>query len=304
MAKSKSLTRIEPMINTGKNYEEFVAKLYNAILEAGKDENLCLKNIEIKKNEKISDKNGIEREFDLYWEFELGNIKYRNIVECKDYNSPISVEKIDALLGKTNDMQHKYNLIFATKKGYQSGAKIKAEKNGIELLIVREQNDSDWKDIEGNHYIKGVNLCIHGIFPANITNFKPVVDYEWVKENAGLDIEKEPIAVKGLNNSIFIDDVNAKEKYSLLELEQKLAKKHNNVEGQYEETIMFSEAYLLFDDKKLKLKHLELSYYIHKTTTVESIIDFSKELIGVVEFLGKKIKKKIFTNGNVIDDKM
>jgi hypothetical protein len=131
------------MKNDGKSYEEFVAVLHQALLyseDIGKHQN-----IEIQRNKKIVDSFGIKREFDLYWEYELAGITYKTIIECKDYSSTISIEKIDALIGKIRDIPD-IKPVFATKKGYQSGARTKAEKNKVDLLIVREQNDSDWYD--------------------------------------------------------------------------------------------------------------------------------------------------------------
>jgi hypothetical protein len=37
-------------------------------------------------------------------EFDLGGYVYKTVIECKDYASTITVEKIDAFIGKTNDI--------------------------------------------------------------------------------------------------------------------------------------------------------------------------------------------------------
>ena len=86
------------MSNDGKQYEQFVALLHQALLDA---ENFTTqKNIEVQRNKKIVDSCGVEREFDLYWEYELAGITYKTVIECKDYSSRISLRKIDALIGK------------------------------------------------------------------------------------------------------------------------------------------------------------------------------------------------------------
>ncbi|WP_279498910.1 hypothetical protein [Aeromonas veronii] len=71
-------------MGNGKQYEEFVGRLQQAILNS--EEYLKIKNITIEKNRIITDNNGIDREFDLYWEYDLGGIKYKSVIECKDYN--------------------------------------------------------------------------------------------------------------------------------------------------------------------------------------------------------------------------
>jgi hypothetical protein len=67
----------------GKNYEIFVQNLYQALLDS--EIQGLQKNIKIERNKMILDKNGINREFDLYWEYEFAGITYKTVIECKDY---------------------------------------------------------------------------------------------------------------------------------------------------------------------------------------------------------------------------
>lgn len=103
------------MSNNGREYEEFVASLQKALFES--EQWTELRNIQIEQNKKIKDNFGILREFDLYWEYELAGITYKTVIECKDYASKVSIEKIDALLGKIRDIPD-LKPIFATKTGY------------------------------------------------------------------------------------------------------------------------------------------------------------------------------------------
>ncbi|ESP72169.1 hypothetical protein K732_22939, partial [Salmonella enterica subsp. enterica serovar Saintpaul str. S-70] len=52
----------------------------------------------------------------------------------KDYSSRVSIEKIDAFISKTNDIPG-LNLIYATRTGYQSGAKIKQSNITFNCLL-------------------------------------------------------------------------------------------------------------------------------------------------------------------------
>ena len=75
------------MYNSGKEYEELVRDIQRSLIAA---ENIpSLNNINIEKNKKIKDRSGIEREFDIYWEFELGGNIYRSVIECKLFNTSI-----------------------------------------------------------------------------------------------------------------------------------------------------------------------------------------------------------------------
>ncbi len=84
-------------MSTGKDYEVFVQSLQQALLDS--EAHFSLKNIKVERNKKIADSFGCIREFDIYWEYELAGIIYKTVIECKDYASKVSVEKIDALLG-------------------------------------------------------------------------------------------------------------------------------------------------------------------------------------------------------------
>lgn len=281
------------MANTGKEYELFVASLQQAILNA---ENITTqKNVKVDVNKKIVDNCGIERQFDIYWEYDLGGFTYKTVIECKDYNSAISVEKIDALIGKIRDIPD-LKAVFATKQGYQSGAKTKAEQNKIDLLIVREQNDSDWTAPDGTPLIKKVCINIHVCMPAHIHKFEPFIDGEWVKDNTDLDVS-EPISLAVWENEIFIDDLDGRTKYSLHELSSKLSPLEGKDYGVFTKIEKFANAFIYHKDLKLKLSGYRIEYSISKPITQPIEIDFSKELIGVVEYLKKGTKKSIFRDG-------
>lgn len=278
------------MHNNGRDYEEFVASLQQALLDA--ELITTQQNIRIELNKKIIDNCGIEREFDLYWEYELGGLTYKTVIECKDY---IAVDKIDALIGKTRDIPD-LRAVFATKKGYQSGAKTKAEHNKIDLLIVREQNDSDWQDSNGNPFIKIINIGMHINMPAQITKFEPEIDGAWLQDNTDIDISKS-LTMVGFNNEIFIEDVNKNERYSLLDLSGKLTSLGSEEFGCFVKHEKFDNAFIYYQDIKLKIHSYKCEYSISKPVKQSIEIDYSKELIGVIEYLQKGKKKSIFKQG-------
>ena len=256
------------------------------------------KNILVEKNKLIKDRNGIEREFDLYWEYEFGGVIYKTVIECRDYESTIPIGHIDALVGKLQDLPG-LKPVFATKMGCQSGALTKARQHDIELLIVREQNDTDWSDEYGNPLFKGANIIGQFIFPARITEFHPLIDGKWIKENRpDIDVTK-PFQVQGLNNEIFIDDVFSNEKYSLYDLAESLTVVEDNKPGNYERTKDFTEAYILFKNIKVKIISYKVLYTIPKPMEMNWSFDFSQKVKGVVEYLNRGIKKKVFNDGAI-----
>ena len=88
---SKRRSKIDN-VKAGQAYESFVAGLQRAILEA--ERIFDGRNIEVETNKILIDNDGLKRQFDVYWEYEIAGITYRTVIECKDYNSRVSVGHI------------------------------------------------------------------------------------------------------------------------------------------------------------------------------------------------------------------
>lgn len=286
--------------NTGKEYEDFVGAIQQSLINA---EGMShLKNIKVEVNKKIEDRNGILRQFDVYWEFNLGGYDYKTVIECKDYASAVTIDKIDAFIGKTQDIPG-LRLIYATRTGYQSGAQKKAEQYKIDLLIIREGVDEDWAAPDGTPLIKTINLNIVAITPPSITSFSPFVDASWLEAQSDLDIKKinNKFSMM-LNNEIYIcNEVNGV-RFSLYDLANSLADKIPGIqygEGTYSEEL--HDSYLESSDGELrvKLRGYKLSYVYHEPVKVTSIIDYSKELLGIVQNYSSGDKQMIFRDGRV-----
>ncbi|QGN42777.1 hypothetical protein DD600_15100 [Enterobacter cloacae] len=288
--------------NTGKAYEEFVGAIQQSLIQAEKISHL--KNITVEVNKKIIDKNGIARQFDVFWEFTLGGYEYKTVIECKDYNSSVSIEKIDAFIGKTADIPG-LRLIYATKTGYQSGAQKKAEQHKIDLLIVREADNEDWRAPDGTPLIKIIQLNIVAITPPRITAFSPFIDATWLDSQKNLNIDAiESGFSQLLNNQIFILDKSSESKYSLLELANSLPARIQNIqygEGTYKEEL--DDAYLESENGELniKLRGFSLNYIYSKPAETFSTIDYSKDLLGIVQDYISGTKQIVYKDGVIKD---
>lgn len=273
-------------MSDGMDYELFVQGIYQALMAS--EEFSHQKNIEVVRNKFIVDRSGVERQFDLYWEYELAGVNYKTVIECKDYASRIGIEKIDALIGKLHDIPG-LRPVFATKTGYQSGAKAKAQANGIDLLVVREQNDEDWKDKVGGPLVKQLIIHMHALPSPRVTQFRPHVDVEWLEKN-GLtlgEVGEVPV------NEIYIEHISNHERYSLYELVSRLASENSNF-GSFVHTECFEEAYLVHSTQKFKIRSYEMTYIIPDPIQSEIVVDYSKQLIGVIEYIHKEKKTAIF----------
>lgn len=270
------------MANNGRKYEEFVSNIQKALLAA--EMISSLDNVEIELNKKIVDRSGIEREFDIYWEFELGGNKYKTVIECKDYASPISIEKIDAFLGKTSDIPG-LKLIYATKTGYQSGAKIKAESHNIELLVIRNPDDSDWVAEDGTPLLREIHFNIRAIQTPRIISFAPMIDRAWFESQSYLTAEKINNEFSSfLNNQVFINDTVKLERYSIHELQTMLTTKIKDMpygKGYYKEKL--SNAFLEGPSLQVKIHGYSLDYVLNPPIEMTSVINFAEQIMGIVE---------------------
>lgn len=278
------------MANNGRDYELFVRSLYEALMQS--ESVGGQHNITIEPNKKLTDRHGNVREFDLYWEYELAGVTYKTIVECKDYSRPVSVDKIDALIGKLIDFPD-IKPLFATKIGYQSGAESKAKTSNIDLLVIREQNDTDWFDEDGSPLIKEIVQNIHVISPARITGFQPFLDGHWMEANGFAQDDFNP-NFNVPTDQIFIDDLKQGERYSLHDLQGKLNPLDNASHGSFSKEEKLEDAYIEYNDKRYKLHSFRVSYDIAPPISMTSTLDFGDHLIGVIEYLEKGTKKRIF----------
>lgn len=286
--------------NDGKEYEEFVRSIQQYMIDA---EGLPgLTNIVVERDKKIKDRNGILRQFDVYWEFKMGGILYRSVIECKDYASAVTIDKIDALIGKASDIPG-LRLIYATKTGYQSGAKTKAEQHKIDLLIVRKGENEDWVSDDGTPLIKIININMVMNVPPSIISFDPSVDLKWLELQSNLtpdDLRNKSILAP--NNEIFIINEVTGIEYSLPALQGRLISKIPNItfgRGTYKEELTDSYLEVKGSPFRMKISGFKIEYIHHEPITNNIVIDISGQLLGIVQNYASGDKKMIFNNGMV-----
>ena len=167
------------MAKQGTEYELFVKEIYECLNQAD-----GLTDIEIQHDVKLKGASGVEHQIDIFWKFTKGSVNYKVAIECKDYTRPVSKEKIMAFHSVLTDIGNIHG-IFASKMGYQKGAKEYADSYGIQLMEIRHPLESDWKgrmkNIHLNFHMKGINNIRPEIF----------VDLDRMKEKKELPQERE-----------------------------------------------------------------------------------------------------------------
>jgi hypothetical protein len=81
------------------------------------------------------------RQFDVTVRFKFGLHRYLTVIECKDYSSKVSVDKIDAFVTKARDVNAN-KAVLISSLGFQSGCFPVAERHGIQLLVLSETTDT------------------------------------------------------------------------------------------------------------------------------------------------------------------
>ena len=279
--------------NDGKKYEKLVRDIQQVLIDI---DNRGHDNVQVELNKKIDDRFGITREFDIYWSFSMGGVEYKTVIECKDYENPVSIDKIDALIGKAADIPG-LRLIFASKKGYQSGAKEKAKSNNIKLIIVREGNDSDWisagfsKEVQIESY--QMNLPI-------IKSFSPVIDCDWYEAQDGVDISVllETVSSTSLDDLYLIHSIE-NEKLSVASIISEFRKKSFKLPfGEKTHVEKLTNSFLIVNSTEIKISEYEIIYECVKPMHSQFNMDFSDDLLGVIEISPESPPKLIFKDGS------
>ena len=244
----------EDMTNTGIPYEKFVKEVYTALQLTKNLPNVS--SVDIEHNKHIMDNCGIDRQFDLYWErIEFGETK-RSVIECKDYQNGVSIDRVDALIGKMADIPGIVP-IMATSHKYQSGALQKAKSNNIELLVVREENlDKDWKTSDGTPCIRTIIGRIVAIQPLRIIGFSSLIDEEIAKR---MNIKEGGMWVR--NDQVYFGDNTTGKRCNLLELAREMEKEVKGYNTEPKELKrMLDDGYEEVDGVRIPIKGYSVKY--------------------------------------------
>ena len=203
--------------NTGIPYEILTQKIFNLILN-----NNRVKNINVDHDVELQ---GItaKHQIDVYWEFEEGGIKYRTIVQTKDWTTQsVKQEQLFAFKCILSDLPSQPRGIFVTHKGFQSGARDFAEKNGIILYELREPTAEDKAD-----WILSFDISID-VFTPHFKIIRIEQDEEWkISELKRMSVpDNEVLKIKiCLSDSTKLYDENGAEVATLQHLFNSLVPK-------------------------------------------------------------------------------
>ena len=239
--------------NTGVEYEVLVKEIFEQILKY----NLAnLKTLKIEHDVYIKGNLGTHQ-IDVYWEFEFNGIKYKTVVQAKDWNSNVPQEKILAFNQILQDIPGQPRGIFITKTGYQKGAREIAEKLNIVLYELRKPTYKDW---EGK--MRDLKIILHGIC-SHLISCTPIFDKEYLEEYYP-DLKNRYFVCNPIESNIV--DFNGQKQCSFMDLLNKLMKVNVGFNEETEVEKMFDEPLYLLTEKndKFKVKGLIIKYIVRK----------------------------------------
>lgn len=122
------------MKNTGKKLESYVQYVYGRLLELNDYDDVI-----VSTNATIRGKSGATNEFDVFYQFAHLNMECKVVMECKDWQQPVSIKEVRDFVAKIEDVgMGQYIGVMISKNGYQDGAQKYAGANGIKLLKESE----------------------------------------------------------------------------------------------------------------------------------------------------------------------
>lgn len=158
------------MSNENTDYEKFVRGITQALLRAQ-----GLETVTVQHDVQVAGRSR-SHQVDVYWEYRLGGVLHRVVVNCKRYASTVAVTDVLTLGGVLADMPGVRGLIVTTV-GFQKGAIDYARDHQIGLKIVRPPEDSDW---EGR--IRSWNVQLRLATP-RLTSCTIQLNDQWVDAN-------------------------------------------------------------------------------------------------------------------------
>ncbi|MDQ3847365.1 MAG: restriction endonuclease [Thermoproteota archaeon] len=156
--------------NTGVPYELLTRMIFDAILNQDWE---GVNNVDVKHDVTLA---GLKttHQIDVYWEFEVGGIRYATVVQAKDWMKVVDQGELLKFNGVLTDLPSQPRGVFVTRTGYQEGALNYARAEGILLYELRESTDSDRKG-----RMLSVNVDLSS-YLSHTTQVQLIPDDRWV----------------------------------------------------------------------------------------------------------------------------
>lgn len=253
-------------------YERLTQAVYQAIMRREGQ------NIKVQHDAKLPGKSGVLHQVDVLWSFRVAGVDQVVLIECKNYASALTLEKVRNFFAVLHDVGNCRGLM-VTRTGYQSGVEQFAGFYGIGLKLLRRPELEDWqgkiKDIKVNLHVRSVVSNDHQPLKVFI-HFLPRDTQQEARLNA-LSVAGR-LAVADPPKTVFWDQSRTTMTEELrwwLPKQIKIADTANG--GPYMQTIPLVDRYLLVnegeaDEEFVKVDHLDVEYFVQTVDNREIVL--------------------------------
>lgn len=262
-------------------YEQLTQSIYQAILNNDYGEN-----IQVEHNVEVKGRSGVAHQIDVLWRFKLGNVKHTVLIECKNYASNLTLEKVRNFFGVLHDIGNAQGII-VTKTGFQSGAAEYANYYGIDLKLLRKPTSQDWegrmKDLHINIIAKTVASSEDKPLMVQL-KLKPKDENQRIYLNelikgGNLAIESGPkLCLLDRNGNVCSEEMRwwLPKQIKVLEKEEG---------GPYNQYIKLDDKYVMVNEGKndqqlIQVEGFDVSYYVESYS--HEIISHGEEIVDAI----------------------
>jgi hypothetical protein len=260
-------------------YELLTQAIYQAILDREGT------NIDVQHNVDVAGKSGVKHQVDVLWKFRQAGIEHAVLVECKNYASNLSLEKVRNFFAVLHDIGAKG--IMVTKTGYQSGVQDFARFYDINLKKLAQPTDADWEGrIRDIHVrMRATTMVSTEEHPVEVrAQLQGVNEEHHLRLQAALgnaEVETEHPATMVFYNANG-EPITGELRYWL---PKQIALQGKEDGGPYLETLQFDDKYSFVNNggKKelVRVVALEVTYYV-QTQDIRQFTIFGNEIVAAV----------------------
>lgn len=276
------------LYNEAIEYEQLTQSIYQAILQ-----NESNNSIQAEHNVVVTGRSGTGHQIDVLWRFKQAGVEHTILIECKNYATNLTLEKVRNFFGVLHDIGNARGII-VTKTGYQSGAAEFANYYGIDLKVLRKPNDADWQGRMKDIHIKIIAKTVIS------TEDKPLsVQVKIKAKDEEQRVRLERLEKTGRLNIPSVPDLCLLDEDGQVASEEMrwwLPKQINTLDkeegGPYIQNMKLENKYILLnegeqDEERVEIDELEITYFVES---------YSNEVISHGEDIVDAILKDFNTN--------
>jgi len=262
-------------------YEKLTRRIYQEILEKE-----GVENIQVEHNVALQGRSGVEHQIDVLWKFKQAGIEHKVLIECKNYTSSLTLEKVRNFFAVVHDIGNSNGLL-VTKTGFQSGTKKFADFYGIGMKLLREPESADYQG-----RIQTINTMFIAKMVSEAPGKEPRVGVVFDAESTEEENKLKQLEEEGALNIPFDSEFcfldckgnKATERMGSF-LPQNITVLERDDGGPYEQKIKLDDKYVLVqrssgESELIKVRGIVVTFYVESESN--EIIQDAKDVVEAI----------------------